>query len=92
MKTKFFILAILSGKLLVFLVFQLVFQTKAVAQSPTISGFTPESEAIGSSVVITGTNFHPVATNNSVYFGAVKAPVIAATNTTLAVIVPTGVT
>lgn len=62
------------------------------AQSPTISSFTPTSGPIGTTVIIIGTNFSPNPTDNVVYFGAVKAPVISASPTTLRVTVPTGAT
>ncbi|MCX6122023.1 MAG: FG-GAP-like repeat-containing protein [Ignavibacteriales bacterium] len=58
----------------------------------TITSFTPTSGPIGTTVTITGTNFNTTASNNIVYFGAVKATVTAATSTSLSVIVPTGAT
>jgi hypothetical protein len=60
------------------------------AQPPVITSFTPATGPIGIKVTITGSNFSPVAANNIVYFGAVKAPVSAATATSLTVTVPTG--
>ncbi|MFZ4582150.1 MAG: FG-GAP-like repeat-containing protein, partial [Paludibacter sp.] len=57
---------------------------------PTISSFTPTSGTVGTTVTITGTNFNTTAGNNSVYFGATKASVSAATATSLTVTVPTG--
>ncbi|MFM7853558.1 MAG: FG-GAP-like repeat-containing protein, partial [Flammeovirgaceae bacterium] len=59
---------------------------------PTISSFTPISGAVGTSVTINGTNFNAVAANNTVYFGAVKALVTAASATQLTVTVPVGAT
>ncbi len=64
----------------------------ATVGPPTISSFSPTSGPIGTTVTITGTNFDPTASNNIVYFGAVKATVTAATSTSLSVTVPTGVT
>jgi uncharacterized delta-60 repeat protein len=64
----------------------------ATAQPPTITSFSPDSGPIGSTVVITGTNFSPVAENNVVYIGRVKAVVTAASTTSLAVTVPAGPT
>lgn len=55
---------------------------------PVIASFSPISGAVGSSVTITGTGFSPVAANNAVYFGAVKATITAASSTSLTVTVP----
>ncbi len=62
----------------------------SVAQTPTISSFTPSSGVVGSSVTITGTNFDPVPSNNTVFFGGVRASVTAASSTSLDVSVPSG--
>jgi hypothetical protein len=62
------------------------------AQAPSITTFSPDSGPIGSTVVITGTNFSPIAANNVVYIGGVKAIVTAATTTSLTVTAPTGAT
>jgi gliding motility-associated-like protein len=59
---------------------------------PTITSFAPSSGPIGTTVVITGTNFDSNPANNTVYFGATKANVTAATTTQLTVIVPIGAT
>ena len=59
---------------------------------PVIQSFTPASGVPGTSVNITGTNFDPVAGNNVVYFGAVRAEVNAASPTNLSVTVPVGAT
>jgi len=55
---------------------------------PLISSFSPASGAVGTSIVINGTNFNPVASNNIVYFGVVKATVTTGTTNSLTVIVP----
>ena len=60
------------------------------SQVPLISSFTPSSGNPGTVVTIKGTNFATVG--NVVYFGAVKAKVIAATATSLTVTVPPGAT
>lgn len=56
---------------------------------PTITSIAPTFGAVGSTVVITGTNFNPVAANNIVYFGKVKGTVTASTPTSISVTVPT---
>jgi hypothetical protein len=70
----------------------LAFSIKGTAQSPTITAFSPDSGPIGTTIVITGTNFSPVAENNIVYIGGVKAIVTAASTTSLAVTAPAGAT
>jgi hypothetical protein len=55
---------------------------------PTISSFAPASGPVGTIVTIVGTNFDPVAANNSVYFGATKATVVSSTATQMVVLVP----
>jgi hypothetical protein len=62
------------------------------AQVPVITSFSPTSGPIGTIVTISGTNFDPVAANNIVYFGAVKANVLSASSTTLTVTAPAGAT
>ncbi len=59
---------------------------------PTITSFSPESGAIGSSVTITGTGFNTTAAQNIVFFGATQAVVTAASATSLTVTVPLGAT
>lgn len=63
-----------------------------ISQIPAISSFTPTSGPIGTSVIINGTNFSSTASNNKVYFGAVKAFVQTAGPTSLTVTVPYGAT
>src|SRR3954469_1582623 len=62
------------------------------AQKPVISSFSPIRGNVGSVVVISGTNFSPVAANNIVFFGDVKATVTNASVTSLSVVVPAGAT
>ncbi len=57
---------------------------------PVITSFLPASGPVGTIVTITGTGFHPVAANNTVYFGAVKATITGGTATSLTVTVPQG--
>ncbi|HTY87420.1 MAG TPA: FG-GAP-like repeat-containing protein [Candidatus Acidoferrum sp.] len=59
---------------------------------PVITGFAPIAGAVGTNVAIAGTNFSPVASNNIVHFGAVRAAVTAASVTNLTVTVPAGAT
>jgi hypothetical protein len=59
---------------------------------PTLSYFSPVSGTIGSTVIITGNNFNPNASENHVYFGSIKATVIHASQTSLTVTVPEGAT
>lgn len=62
-------------------------------EPPAIDSFTPLSGKVGSTIVtIAGRNFSPLAANNVVYFGAVRATVITASDTTLTVVVPVGAT
>jgi hypothetical protein len=62
------------------------------ATVPVIFGFNPISGAVGTNVTISGTNFSPVASNNIVYFGALRAVVTGASVTNLVVTVPAGAT
>ncbi len=57
---------------------------------PTINSFTPTSAVVGASISITGVGFNTVPTKNIVFFGATKAIVTAATDTSLMVLVPIG--
>ncbi|WP_175404115.1 IPT/TIG domain-containing protein [Mucilaginibacter sp. PPCGB 2223] len=59
---------------------------------PQIKSFTPAAGAIGSIVTIKGANFDTNASGNIVYFGSERATVTAATDSTLSVIVPLGIT
>ena len=62
--------------------------------APTISSFTPTTGNLGSSITITGTNFHTTAASNTVKFGGsggTAAAVTAATATSLTVTVPGGI-
>ena len=62
-----------------------------IAQSPpAITSFSPASGKIGTTLAIAGSGFDPLSTNNIVYFGAVRALVIAASNSALTVTVPGG--
>ena len=58
----------------------------------SISGFTPSSGAVGTSITILGSGFSATPANNSVQFNGVAATVTAADTGSLAVTVPTGAT
>ena len=59
--------------------------------TPTIFGFTPISGASGTPVTITGTNYQPSPTNNTVTFAGKFASLTSTTPTTLSVTAPGGV-
>ena len=54
---------------------------------PTITSFSPLQGGPGNLVTITGTNFSTTTTNNTVYIGATKAAVTAASTTSLTITV-----
>ena len=70
----------------------LVISQSISAQTPIINSFTPNFGPIGTQVVISGSNFNATPTNNTVFFGATKAVVSAATANSLTVTVPIGAT
>ena len=59
---------------------------------PTIISFTPASGPVGTSVVITGTNFSTTNANNIVKFNGITALATASTATSITTTVPTGAT
>jgi hypothetical protein len=63
-----------------------------VVAPPIVMSFTPTSGPVGTSVTITGANFNAAASDNIVYFGAVKATVSSGTTTSLNVTLPAGAT
>ncbi len=67
-----------------------VFRNTVSPAPPTITSFTPASGVVGTTVTITGTDFNTTPSNNSVYFGAVKATPTAGSATSLTVMVPSG--
>jgi hypothetical protein len=66
--------------------------TSTPTQTPTITGFSPSTGPAGTVVTITGTNFDPVAGNNSVKFNGTQGSVMGATTTSLTVSVPSSST
>ncbi|HEY9045828.1 MAG TPA: FG-GAP-like repeat-containing protein [Ohtaekwangia sp.] len=67
-----------------------VLQVATLGIAPVITSFTPRNGLPGTTVTITGSNFHTTIAQNSVYFSGVKATVTAATATQLTVNVPAG--
>jgi len=59
---------------------------------PTITGFSPTSGIVGTSVTITGTNFSSTLASNTVKFNNVTASLSAGTTTQLVAVVPSGAT
>ncbi len=59
---------------------------------PSITSFTPTSGPVGTTVTISGDNFHSTPENNIVFFGATQASVSSASATELTVTVPVGAT
>ncbi|MBT9546285.1 MAG: IPT/TIG domain-containing protein [Candidatus Sericytochromatia bacterium] len=61
----------------------------ATPATPTITGLSTSTGTIGSSLTITGTNFHSSISGNVVKFGSTNATVTAASATSLTITVPT---
>lgn len=57
---------------------------------PVINSINPNSGPVGSTITINGSNFSPVAGNNTIMFGTVQGTVTSATNNQLTVTVPAG--
>jgi len=68
-----------------------VLNAATLGTPPSITSFSPLTGVpIIASVTINGTHFNPVASNNAVYFGGVKATVTSSSSTQLVVRVPKG--
>lgn len=67
-------------------------EKRTLVTSPTIASFAPTSTYPGETVTINGSNFGTNPTNNIVYFGLVRAEVLAATASLLTVRVPKAAT
>jgi YD repeat-containing protein len=65
------------------------FTVMAGSLTPTITSFTPTIGVGGTSVSVTGTNFHAVPAHSKTRFNATLAAVSAATTTTITTSVPT---
>jgi len=61
-----------------------------VQNQPYISSFSPINGEVGAAVIITGTDFSTIISNNRVTFDGTEATVTAATSTSLTVTVPAG--
>lgn len=81
--------AMQKNRLLTFIFF-CVFSSQVFAQVPSITGFTPDTGPVGTTITINGSNFNTTPANNNVFFGAVKGQVMTATATALTVKVPAG--
>ena len=79
----------LKSGILTILIFICLGCLKLFAQ-PIITSFSPISSPIGSNVIISGSNFNLIPSNNIVFFGATKAAVNSASSTSLNVTVPAG--
>ena len=79
----------LTSGILTILIFIGLGCLKLFAQ-PIITSFSPISGPIGSNVIISGSNFNLIPSNNIVFFGATKAAVNSASSTSLNVTVPAG--
>jgi len=77
---------------IIVLFFVLMVGMQSSMSQTTVSSFSPLAGAVGTSVTITGTGFDATASNNTVYFGSVKAIVSSASVTSLTVTVPAGST
>lgn len=60
--------------------------------APTVTGMSPSSGTVGTTVTINGTNFSGTLANNTVRFNGTQATVTGATTTSLTVTVPSGAT
>jgi gliding motility-associated-like protein len=69
-----------------------IFSDPVAPVAPTITGFSPSSGPVGTSVTISGTNFNAAKASNIVFFGATRATVTEATESSLTVTVPVGAT
>ena len=63
-----------------------------VLQVPIITSFSPAIGTPGTNVIITGVNFSPMASNDIVFFGAVRGVVTSASETNIIATVPLGAT
>lgn len=55
---------------------------------PTLTGSSKQSAQAGDTITLTGTSFNSTQTGNTVYFGSARARIIAATASSITVVVP----
>ncbi|TGL61315.1 hypothetical protein EHQ58_05935 [Leptospira ognonensis] len=70
----------------------LVPTTSVTGRSPTITSFSPSSGSVGTTVIITGTNFSTSTSSNTVKFNSTTATVTGSTATSITTTVPSGAT
>jgi len=64
----------------------------AITVPPTITSFSPTKAIPGSNITLSGTGFNPTLSQNTVWIGASKATISAATTTSITARVPLGAT
>ena len=64
----------------------------AITVPPTITSFSPTKAIPGSNITLSGTGFNPTLSQNTVWIGASKATISAATTTSITARVPVGAT
>ncbi|HMJ70118.1 MAG TPA: FG-GAP-like repeat-containing protein [Cyclobacteriaceae bacterium] len=70
--------------------FSIIESKNVVSPQISVNTVSPLTAPVGATVTITGNSFSPVAAENHVYFGAVKATVLTASATEIKVSVPAG--
>ncbi|RYC67509.1 MULTISPECIES: IPT/TIG domain-containing protein [Spirosoma] len=85
MKRWQYLLLLIAG---VFVAVSACTNDETPAPVTSITSISPTSAPVGSTIVITGTNFNTTPASNSVTFGTVPAQVVSATPTQLVVTVP----
>ena len=73
-----------------FLLALLLATSLPVFAQPKVTSVSPVAGPLGTTITITGSNFDPVAGNDAVYLGPVKATIARAASSVLTVRVPTG--
>jgi gliding motility-associated-like protein len=63
-----------------------------ISLAPSITSFTPANGTVGTTVIITGTNFSTTPSNNTVQFNGIPAVVISSAATSITTTIPTGAT
>lgn len=67
-----------------------IFSGKFILSPPVFNSITPSEYGIGDEVVISGSNFNPVASYNKLYFGKYELPVTSVSPTLITAKVPDG--